>query len=80
MLGYPNILSRLPVTIIHTTSGEDLIAGPEGHEVVSISVRCPRFGRISHVRLTHEQAASLAGALTGIVLEHGTAAWGLAGE
>ncbi len=68
------------MTIVHTTADEDLIVGPEGREAVTISVRCPRFGRISHVRLTHEQAASLAGALTGIVLEHGTATWGLAGE
>jgi hypothetical protein len=68
------------VTIIHTTSGEDLTVGPEGQEAVTVSVRCPRFGRISHVRLTHEQAASLAGALTGIVLEQGAATWGLAGE
>ena len=68
------------MTIINTTTGEDLIAGPEGHEAVTISVRCPRFGRISHVRLTHEQAATLAGALTGIVLEQGAATWGLAGE
>ena len=63
------------MTIIDTLSGEDLIVGPKGHEAVTISVRCPRFGRISHVRLTHDQVASLAGALTGIVLEQGVAAW-----
>ena len=68
------------MTIIHTQSAEDLIVGPKGHEAIAISVHCPRFGRISHVRLTHDQAASLAGALTAMVLEHGTATWGLASE
>ena len=66
----------MAATTIDTLSGENLIVGPKGHEAVTISVRCPRFGRISHVQLTHDQVASLAGALTGIVLEHGTAAWG----
>jgi hypothetical protein len=56
-------------TTIDTISGENLHVGPHGHETVVISVRCPRFGRISHVRLTHEQVVTLAGALTGIVLE-----------
>ena len=37
-------------------------------------------GNLTPVRLTSEQAASLAGALTGIVLEQGRATWGLAGE
>ena len=68
------------MTIIDTLSGEDLILGQKGHESVTISVRCPHFGRISHVRLTHDQVASLAGALTGIVLEQGVAAWGLLDE
>jgi hypothetical protein len=57
-------------TTIDTISGENLHVGPHGHEIVTISVRCPRFGRISHVRLTHDQVVALAGALTGIVLEH----------
>jgi hypothetical protein len=56
-------------TTIDTISGENLHVGPHGHETVTISVRCPRFGRISHVRLTHDQVVTLAGALTGIVLE-----------
>jgi hypothetical protein len=57
------------VTKIDTISGENLLVNPHGHETVTISVRCPRFGRISHVRLTHDQVATLAGALTGIALE-----------
>jgi hypothetical protein len=57
-------------TTIDTISGENLHVGPHGHETVTISVRCPRFGRISHVRLSHDQVVTLAGALTGIVLEH----------
>ena len=47
-----------------------MIVAPHGHDVVTVSVRCPRFGGISHVRLSPEQAANLAGALTGIVLDH----------
>jgi len=61
------------VEIIDTLTGENVIVGPAGHEHVMISVRCPTFGAISHVRMTHDQVASLAGALTGIVLEHGAA-------
>jgi hypothetical protein len=70
MLGFPNSPDALgPVTRIDTLSGENLIVAPKGHGVVTISVRCPRFGRISHVRLDQDQVAALAGALTGIVLE-----------
>jgi len=61
--------------MIDTIGGENVIVAPHGHDTVTLSVRCPRFGGISHVRLTHDQVASLAGALTGIVLEHGTRAW-----
>jgi hypothetical protein len=53
---------------------------PHGQETVTISVRCPRFGRISHVRLTHDQVATLAGALTGIVLEQAAGPWYLREE
>jgi len=63
------------VSIIDTIGGENMIVAPHGHDVVAISVRCPRFGGIAHVRLTHDQVAALAGELTGIVLEHGTATW-----
>jgi hypothetical protein len=59
------------MTTIDTLSGEHLVVGPHGHECVTISVRCPRFGRISHVRLSHDHVASLAGALMGIALERG---------
>ena len=62
------------MTIIDTISGENLIVAPHGHEVVTLRVQCPRFGGISHVRLSHDQVASLAGALTGLVLDHGTRA------
>jgi len=71
MLGYPNSFdARRSVTRIDTLSGEHLLVAPKGHGVVTISVRCPRFGRISHVRLDQDQVAALAGALTGMVLEH----------
>ena len=63
--------------IVGTLSGEDVIVTPHGFESVTVTVRCPEFGGISQVRLSHDQVASLAGALTGIVLEHGTAAWRL---
>ena len=63
--------------IVGTLSGEDIIVTPHGLESVTVTVRCPEFGGISQVRLSHDQVASLAGALTGIVLEHGTAAWRL---
>lgn len=54
---------------VETLEGEELLVDPHGHEAVAISVRCPRFGRISHVRLSDDQAAELAGALTGILLD-----------
>jgi hypothetical protein len=63
------------MTTIDTISGEDLLVAQHGHETVTISVRDPRFGRISHVRLSHDQVATLAGALTGIVLEQGAGPW-----
>ena len=66
--------------VIDTLSGEDVIVAPHGRASVTISVRCPEFGGISQVRLSHDQVATLAGALTGLVLEHGAAAWGLAEE
>ena len=68
------------MNIIDTIGGEDVIVAPHGLESVAISVRCPQFGGISHVRLTHDQVVSLAGALTGILLEHGTSAWRLADD
>jgi hypothetical protein len=68
------------VTKIDTISGENLLVDPHGEEAVTISVRCPRFGRISHVRLTHDQVATLAGALTGIVLEQAAGPWYLREE
>ncbi len=68
------------MSIIDTIGGENVIVAPHGHHVVAISVRCPRFGGIAHVRLTHEQVAALAGELTGIVLEHGTGAWRMSEE
>jgi hypothetical protein len=55
--------------IIDTITGEDVIVAPHGTDAVTIAVRCPEFGRISQVRLTPEQVASLAGALTGLVLD-----------
>ena len=61
--------------IIDTDTGEDLIVGPTGHEHVTLSVRCPTFGAISHVRMTHDQVASLAGVLAGIVLDGEAAGW-----
>jgi hypothetical protein len=66
------------VRVIDTITGEDVIVAAHGSEAVSITVRCPQFGGISQVRLSHDQVAALAGALTGIVLEHGT--WRLAGD
>ena len=68
------------MAIIDTIGGENVIVAPHGHEAVMLSVRCPRFGGISHVRLSHDQVASLAGALTGLVLEHGTRAWQLSDD
>ncbi len=65
---------------IGTIGGENVIVAPHGHDAVAVSVRCPRFGGISHVRLTPEQAATLASALAGIVLEHGTAPFGIPEE
>lgn len=51
--------------VIGTLTGENVEVGAHGREAVLLSVRCPRFGGISQVRLTHDQVASLAGALTG---------------
>lgn len=56
--------------VIDTITGEDVLVAPHGHGSVTLSVRCPRFGGIRRVRLTHDQVASLAGALAGIVLDH----------
>ena len=60
---------------IDTKGGEQVIVAAHGHDSVLLSVRCPRFGGISRVRLSHDQVASLAGALAGIALEAGAAAW-----
>ena len=47
---------------------------------MALAIRCPQFGTIANVRLGHDEAASLAAALTAIVLDHGTAAWDLADD
>jgi len=54
---------------IETTSGEDVHVNPHGQDIVTVAVRCPRFGQICHVRLTHEQAIVLSGALAGVALD-----------
>ena len=54
---------------IETTSGEDVHVNPHGEDIVTVAVRCPRFGQICHVRLTHEQAICLSGALAGVALD-----------
>ena len=59
--------------VIDTITGEDVIVSAHGGDAVTLAVRCPQFGGISQVRLSHDQVAALAGALTGIVLEHGAA-------
>lgn len=61
--------------IIDTITGENVIVSPHGHDAVTLRVRCPQFGSISDVRLTHDQVASLTGALAGIVLQHGADSW-----
>ena len=63
---------------IETTTGEEVTVSALGHDAVAVSVRCPEFGGISRVRMTHDQAAALVGALSGIVLE--TAASRLAAD
>ena len=68
------------MAIIDTIGGENVIVAPHGHDAVTVSVRCPRFGGISHVRLSPEQAADLAGAPTGIVLDHAAEPWRLSEE
>jgi hypothetical protein len=60
--------------IIDTINGEDVIVAPFREQLVMLRVHCPNFGAISEVQLSHQQAASLVGALTGIVLEHSAAA------
>ena len=57
---------------IETTSGEDVHVNPHGDDIVTVAVRCPRFGQICHVRLTPEQAIGLSGALAGIALDRCT--------
>jgi len=54
---------------VEALTGEELLVGPHGHETVTIAVRCPQFGRISHVRLSDDQVVELTAALTGILLD-----------
>ena len=35
------------MAIIDTIGGENVIVAPHGHDAVTVSVRCPRFGGIS---------------------------------
>ncbi len=60
---------------IETTSGEDVHVNPHGEDIVTVAVRCPRFGTICHVRLTHEQAICLSGALAGVALDRCKLEW-----
>ena len=81
VLGCPNSPpGTAPLSKIDTMTGEHLLVAAHGHDIVTVSVSDPRFGRIAHVRLTHDQVATLAGALTGLVLEHGACAFGLSDE
>jgi hypothetical protein len=62
------------MAVIDTLNGEDLVVSALGRDTVTVAVHCREFGRISHVRLSHEHAVELASALTGLVLDHGAAA------
>lgn len=60
--------------IYDTVSGEDIVVAPHGSGTVALSVHCPDFGRIAHVRLTWDQVAALAGGLAGVMLDRGPGA------
>ncbi len=48
---------------IETLGGEEIRVGRQGHDTILVAVTDPEFGRIATVRLSHRQAAQLAGAL-----------------
>lgn len=54
---------------LDTLGQEEVHVGRRGAEAITLTVRCPEFGRIAQVRVDRDQAASLAGALTGLALD-----------